>query len=111
MLVASPTLCEQIYKDEKDHVIADSSQPLSTVEGVPDGWKVTGVWPFASGCQNAEWIGGECGMMEGGSPIDASLAMRNSRIADLAASLPALLFALVAAHPEKYTRHPNGRWF
>jgi indole-3-acetate monooxygenase len=70
--LASPTLCEQIYKDGKDHIIAGSSQPVGAAERVPGGWKVTGVWPFASGCQNAEWIGGTCVMMEGGSPIDAS---------------------------------------
>jgi indole-3-acetate monooxygenase len=33
---------------------------------------VTGVWPFASGCQKADWIGGTCVVMQGGSPIDNS---------------------------------------
>jgi indole-3-acetate monooxygenase len=70
--LVSPALCEQIYQDGKDHILAGSSQPVGTAERVPGGWKVTGVWPFASGCQNAEWIGGACVMMEGGSPIDAS---------------------------------------
>jgi indole-3-acetate monooxygenase len=70
--LVSPALCEQIYQDGKDHVIAGSGQPVGTAERVPGGWKVTGAWPFASGCQNAEWIGGACVMMEGGSPIDAS---------------------------------------
>ena len=45
-----------------------SSCPLSGRHG----WNVTGVWPFASGCQSAEWMVGTCVMMEGGSPIDAS---------------------------------------
>jgi indole-3-acetate monooxygenase len=70
--LASPTVCEQIYRDGKDHIIAGSGQPVGTAERVPGGWRVTGVWPFASGCQNAEWIAGSCVMMEGGSPIDAS---------------------------------------
>jgi indole-3-acetate monooxygenase len=70
--LANPTLCEHIYKDRRDHIIAGSAQPVGTAERVPGGWKVNGVWPFASGCQNAEWIGGNCVMMEGGSPIDAS---------------------------------------
>jgi indole-3-acetate monooxygenase len=70
--LASPTLCEQIYQDGKDHIMAGSGQPVGTAERVPGGWRVTGTWPFASGCQNAEWIGGTCVMMEGGSPIDAS---------------------------------------
>jgi indole-3-acetate monooxygenase len=70
--LASPALCEQIYQDGKDHVMAGSGQPVGTAERVPGGWRVTGTWPFASGCQNAEWIGASCVMMEGGSPIDAA---------------------------------------
>ena len=68
--LASRTLCEQVYQDGKDHILAGSGQPVGAAERVPGGWKVTGSWPFASGCQNAEWIGGTCVMMERGSPID-----------------------------------------
>ncbi|HYZ34554.1 MAG TPA: acyl-CoA dehydrogenase family protein [Crenalkalicoccus sp.] len=70
--LASPSLCEEIFHDGKDHIIAGSGQPIGTAERVPGGWRVSGSWPFASGCQNAEWIAGTCVMMEGGSPIDAS---------------------------------------
>jgi alkylation response protein AidB-like acyl-CoA dehydrogenase len=69
--LVSPALCDIIYQDGKDHVFAGSGQPVGAAERVPGGWKVTGLWPFASGCENAEWIGGTCVMMEGGSPIDA----------------------------------------
>jgi indole-3-acetate monooxygenase len=69
--LANPTLCDQIYKDGRDHIMAGSSQPVGTAERVLGGWKVTGAWPFASGCQSAEWIGCNCVMMEGGSPIEA----------------------------------------
>ena len=68
--LASRTLCEQVYQDGKDHILAGSGQPVGAAERVPGGWRVTGSWPFASGCQNAEWIGGTCVMMERGSPID-----------------------------------------
>jgi indole-3-acetate monooxygenase len=68
-----PTLYEDIFKDGKDHIIAASgSQPVGRAERVPGGWRVTGSWAFASGCQYAEWIGGSCVMMEGGAPIEAS---------------------------------------
>jgi alkylation response protein AidB-like acyl-CoA dehydrogenase len=70
--LASQNLCEQIYCDGQDHIIAGSGQPVGTAERVPGGWRVSGAWPFASGCQNAEWIAGTCVMMQGGSPIDAS---------------------------------------
>ena len=68
--LVGPALCEEIFQDGKDHVIAGSGQPVGTAERVPGGWRVTGSWPFASGCQNAEWIAGNCVMMEGGSPIE-----------------------------------------
>jgi indole-3-acetate monooxygenase len=70
--LATRTLCEKIFQDGRDHIIAGAGQPVGTAERVRGGWKVTGAWPFASGCQNADWIGGACVMMEGGSPIDAS---------------------------------------
>jgi indole-3-acetate monooxygenase len=70
--LTSPTLCEQILRDGQDHIIAGSGQPVGAAERVPGGWRVTDTWPFASGCQNAEWIGGTCVMMENGSPIENS---------------------------------------
>jgi indole-3-acetate monooxygenase len=70
--LVSPTLCDEIFRDGKDHILAGSGQPVGTAERVPGGWRVTGAWPFASGCQNAKWIGGTCVMMEDGSPIDAA---------------------------------------
>jgi len=69
--LASRELCEEIFGDRRDHILAGSSQPAGTAERVQGGWRVTGLWPFASGCQDAEWIGGTCVMTEGGSPIPA----------------------------------------
>ena len=70
--LASPALCTENFHDGNNHIIAGSGQSVGTAERVPGGWRVTGVWPFASGCQNAEWIAGTCVMMEDGSPIDAA---------------------------------------
>jgi indole-3-acetate monooxygenase len=67
--LGNASLCEEIFQDGKDHIIAGSGQPLGTADRVPEGWRVAGSWPFASGCQSAAWIGGACVMMEGGSPI------------------------------------------
>ena len=69
--LVNPNFCEDVYRDGKDHIIAGVGQPAGVAERVHGGWKVTGAWPFASGCQNAEWIAGNCVMIEGGSPIDA----------------------------------------
>ena len=70
--LATPVLCEQVFSDGKDHILAGSGQPVGTAERVPGGWTVSGSWPFASGCQDAEWILGTCVMMESGSPIPAA---------------------------------------
>jgi alkylation response protein AidB-like acyl-CoA dehydrogenase len=70
--LVNPSLCDDVYRDGKDHIIAAGGQPAGTAERVPGGWRVSGVWPFASGCQNAEWIAGNCVMMEDGVPIDAA---------------------------------------
>jgi indole-3-acetate monooxygenase len=67
--LTTPALCEQIFADGQDHILAGSGQPVGKAERVAGGWKVTGTWPFASGCLDAEWIMGNCVMMEGGSPI------------------------------------------
>ena len=67
--LATRELCDEVFSDGRDHLLAGSDQPTGTAERVPGGWTVTGVWPFASGCQDAEWIAGTCMMMEGGSPI------------------------------------------
>lgn len=45
-----------IYRDSPDVVVAGSSQPLGTAQTVDGGWLVTGRWPFASGCQHAQWM-------------------------------------------------------
>lgn len=69
--LATPELCEKVFGDGRDHILAGSGQPTGMAERVPGGWMVTGTWPFASGCQDAEWIGGTCIMMEGGLPLPA----------------------------------------
>lgn len=67
--LGSESLCQKIFQDGKDHIVAGSGQPAGRAERVPGGWRVTGSWPFASGCQDAEWIGAACLMMDDGSPI------------------------------------------
>lgn len=65
------TVCEDIFKDDKDHIIAGSSHPAGQAERIAGGWRVSGSWPLASGCHHAEWIAAGCVMMEDGSPIAA----------------------------------------
>jgi len=62
-------LYEQFYRNGPDAVLAGSGQPVGTAEATDRGWRVNGRWPFASGCQHADWIMAGCVMTEGGKPI------------------------------------------
>jgi indole-3-acetate monooxygenase len=50
-------------------IVAGSTQPGGTVEKAPGGWRVKGRWPFVSGCQHADWIGGLCVVSAEGKPL------------------------------------------
>jgi alkylation response protein AidB-like acyl-CoA dehydrogenase len=60
---------DQIYRDGTDVIFAGSGQPLGTAEETGEGWRVSGRWPFASGCQHADWIIGFCIMTRDGKPL------------------------------------------
>lgn len=50
---------EEVYQNGPDVTIAGSAQaPAGTAEAVAGGWRVNGRWPFASGCQHADWMFG-----------------------------------------------------
>jgi alkylation response protein AidB-like acyl-CoA dehydrogenase len=60
---------DQVYRNGPDAILAGSIQPGGTAEAAPGGWRVSGRWPFASGCLHADWMAGFCVMTEGGKPI------------------------------------------
>ena len=60
---------ERIYQDGPDVIVAGSVPPTGRAEPVAGGWRVEGRWPFASGCQHADWMFGLCVMTEGGEPL------------------------------------------
>ena len=57
------------YRDGPDVIFAGSIQPTGTAEAVEGGLRVNGRWPFASGCQHADWIAGACVMTKDGQPL------------------------------------------
>ena len=63
---------DQVYQNGPDVIIAGSAQPVGRAEAVDGGWRVNGRWPFASGCQHAQWMFGFCVMTEGGKPLSIS---------------------------------------
>jgi alkylation response protein AidB-like acyl-CoA dehydrogenase len=60
---------DRIYRDGPDVIIAGSAFAAGTAEPVAEGWRVTGRWPFASGCLHADWILGLCVVHENGVPV------------------------------------------
>ncbi len=60
---------EHLYRNGPDVIVAGSGQPGGTAEAMAGGWRVSGRWSFASGCQHADWMGGLCVVTEGGKPV------------------------------------------
>src|SRR5258707_1704142 len=60
---------DQVYQNGPDVIIAGSAQPVGTAEAASGGWRINGRWPFASGCQHADWMFGLCVMIEDGKPL------------------------------------------
>ena len=66
----------QIFPDEASAeiaadprvVMAGSSVPIGGAVPVEGGYRVTGRWPFASGCTYATWLAGFCLVMDGEGP-------------------------------------------
>ena len=58
-----------VYEAGPDVILAGAAQPSGTAERVAGGWRVNGRWPFASGCQHADWMFGLCVMSEDGKPL------------------------------------------
>jgi indole-3-acetate monooxygenase len=60
---------DRLYQNGPDTIIAGTAQPAGTAEAAVGGWRVSGRWPFASGCQNADWMFGLTVMSERGKPL------------------------------------------
>jgi alkylation response protein AidB-like acyl-CoA dehydrogenase len=50
-----PTQAE-VYADRPDTVIAGATAPKGRALRTVDGWRVSGRWPFVSGCRAASWL-------------------------------------------------------
>jgi indole-3-acetate monooxygenase len=63
---------DRIYQNGPDVTMGGSAQPAGTAEPTTGGWRVNGRWPFASGCQHAEWLMGFGIVTENGKPVVGS---------------------------------------
>jgi alkylation response protein AidB-like acyl-CoA dehydrogenase len=64
---------DAIYASTPDVIHASSTVPAGTAERVDGGYRVTGRWPFASGCRHADWMLGFCVITEKGAPLPGSV--------------------------------------
>ncbi|WP_322047951.1 acyl-CoA dehydrogenase family protein [Paraburkholderia sp. J67] len=62
----------RIYADGPDIIVAGSAAPAGTAEIVEGGYRVTGRWPFASGCQHADWLFAGFVVTRNGEPVPRS---------------------------------------
>ena len=46
---------DEIAADDPDTIIAGSLAPTARAVRVAGGWRLSGSWPFASGCDHASW--------------------------------------------------------
>lgn len=60
---------DRVYEKGPDTILAGSAQPAGTAEKEGEHWRVNGRWPFASGCDHAEWIIALCKITHGGQPL------------------------------------------
>ena len=51
-----PRTADDIWADAPDAKIAAGYLPSGSAERAPGGWRLTGTWGFASGCDFADWL-------------------------------------------------------
>ena len=62
-------MLQRIYREDPDLLTVGVGVPAGQAERIEGGYRVSGRWPFASGCQNAQWIAGHCIVCENGQPV------------------------------------------
>ncbi len=51
-----PRVADEVWADDLDATISAGFFPSGTNEPADGGWRLTGRWAFASGCDNARWL-------------------------------------------------------
>jgi alkylation response protein AidB-like acyl-CoA dehydrogenase len=62
------TSFDALYAAGPDVIMAAATPPTGVATPVEGGYRVTGQWPFASGCQHAHWFVGHCVVDDGREP-------------------------------------------
>ncbi|WP_326560547.1 acyl-CoA dehydrogenase family protein [Micromonospora sp. NBC_01796] len=59
---------DKVYANGPDVIVAGGFNPQGRAQVVDGGYEVDGRWAFASGCEHADWIFGNCVVVENGVP-------------------------------------------
>jgi indole-3-acetate monooxygenase len=59
---------DSIFRPGADTIVAGVFNPTGAAVPVDGGYRVNGRWAFASGCEHADWIYGNCVDTSGGEP-------------------------------------------
>ena len=59
---------QQIFGCDPLTVVSGSFAPFGQAVVAPGGYRVTGRWPLASGCQHCSWLVGACRVVDGDRP-------------------------------------------
>jgi alkylation response protein AidB-like acyl-CoA dehydrogenase len=59
---------DALYADGPDAIIGGVFSPAGTAVPVDGGYRVSGRWAFASGCEDSHWLFGNCMEDHGGAP-------------------------------------------
>lgn len=51
---------DELFSDAPDVITAGVFSPTGSIAPAGDGYRVSGRWSFASGCEHADWIYGNC---------------------------------------------------
>jgi alkylation response protein AidB-like acyl-CoA dehydrogenase len=60
---------DRMFMDGADVLVVGVGTPAGRAEAIDGGYRVSGRWPFASGCQNAQWIAGHFVVCKDGAPV------------------------------------------
>jgi alkylation response protein AidB-like acyl-CoA dehydrogenase len=60
---------DRVYAGGPDTICAGAFAPQGKAEVEAGGYRASGRWGFASGCQHADWLFGQCVVLENGAPI------------------------------------------
>jgi alkylation response protein AidB-like acyl-CoA dehydrogenase len=66
---APKAIFEQIYLKDPDALVVGVGVLAGQAEPIEGGYRISGRWPFASGCQNAQWIAAHCMICKDGQPV------------------------------------------